>query len=410
MPILLPEEYEYPLPRLYRVRQSFPRPRIVDIAAAVRQAMERPEVRASVRFGMRVAVAVGSRGIANLQTVVRTVIERLAAWGAQPFVVSAMGSHGDGTEEGQRAVLAGYGITEAALGVPVVTTVDTVDLGTLSDGTPVFFDRAAMEADLIVPVNRVKLHTDFIGELQSGIAKMLVIGLGNQKGCTAIHETPPARFAAVLEAAARRILARAPVGFGIAILENAYDETAEIHALPAATLIDEEKALVKRAIRYMPRLFFDDIDVLIMQEIGKDISGAGFDPNIVGRSTARKDFLVPIPKIKRMVLTGLTPASHGNAIGLGLFDVMTRDIFDQLDLPAIYTNAAACKCIEDARIPLMAADEDEAVRVALHACRGVDRAHARIVRIKNTLRLGEIEVSEALLPNVAQHPALSLIA
>jgi hypothetical protein len=404
--VLLEEDRDYPLPKLYRVRQAFPRPQVRDIEKTIRLEMAASGVRSRVRPGCRAAVAVGSRGIANLSLIVKTVIRVLKEWGASPFVVSAMGSHGDGTEEGQRLVLQGYGITEEAMGVPIVTRVETEQLGTISKGRPVYFDREALHADLIVPINRVKLHTDFIGPLQSGLAKMLVIGLGNQKGCSAIHETPPEEFAAVIEEAARLILEKAPVGFGVAILENAYDETAELHVLPADHLIEQEKELVKTAIRSMPRLYLPKIDVLIMEQIGKDVSGAGFDPNIVGRSTARKEFLVPIPDIQRMVLLDISEASHGNGIGIGLFDVITRNIFPKLDLDAIYTNAAACKCIEDARIPLMAADEEEAVRVAVKACRGLDRSRLKIVRIKDTLHLGEIEVSEALLPEVEAHPQM----
>ena len=238
---------------------------------------------------------------------------------------------------------------------------------------------------------------------------MLVIGLGNQQGCTTIHDAPPAQFAAVLEAAARVILAQAPVGFGVGILENAYDRTADIQVLPAASLIAEEKALVQRATGLMPRIMFPDIDVLIMREIGKDVSGAGFDPNIVGRSSARDQFTVPIPAIRRMVLLGVTPQSHGNGIGIGLFDVMLREIFPTLDLEAIYTNAVACRCIADARIPLMADSEEEAVRIALKSCRGLDYEHLKIVRIKNTLSLGEIEVSPALFPVIEQMPQLTLL-
>ena len=409
MAVLLPADWAYPLPKLRRVRQQFEAVTLADPAARVREQLAARGVRACVNPGARVAVGVGSRGIANLPLIVRTVLDVLREWGAEPFIVSAMGSHGNGNEAGQREVLAGYGITEATMGVPVVTTTESVLLGHTPGGVPVWFDKAALAADLIVPINRIKLHTDFIGPLQSGICKMLVIGLGNQQGCTTIHDAPPAQFAAVLEAAARVILARAPVGFGVGILENAYDRTADIQVLPAASLIAEEKALVQRATGLMPRIMFPDIDVLIMREIGKDVSGAGFDPNIVGRSSARDQFTVPIPAIRRMVLLGVTPQSHGNGIGIGLFDVMLREIFPTLDLEAIYTNAVACRCIADARIPLMADSEEEAVRIALKSCRGLDYEHLKIVRIKNTLSLGEIEVSPALFPVIEQTPQLTLL-
>lgn len=406
MPLLLEEDRVRPLPKLYPVRQSFARPRLEDPAAAVRRALEDPDIAQRVRPGAKIAVAVGSRGIRNLFEIVQAAVAALQKRGAFPFLVSAMGSHGGGTEAGQREVLSGYGLTEEALGVPVVTAVESRRVGCLHDGTPVYFDKAALSADLIVPINRIKLHTDFSGALQSGLCKMLVIGLGNQVGCSAIHEEPPERFADVLEEAAALILKRAPVGFGIAILENAYDETAAIEAVPAETLIAREKELVGQAMGLMPRLFFDDLDVLVMRRMGKDISGAGFDPNIVGRSSVRSEYPLPIPKIRRMVLLDLTDASHGNGIGVGAFDVITREVFRKLDFSSMYANAVACKCIDDVKIPLVAKDEEEAVRVALKACRGIDRHNPRIVRIEDTLHLGKLEVSAALLPEVSQNPRL----
>ncbi len=406
MPLLLEEDRVRPLPKLYPVRQSFARPRLEDPAAAVRRALEDPDIAQRVRPGAKIAVAVGSRGIRNLFEIVQAAVAALQKRGAFPFLVSAMGSHGGGTEAGQREILSGYGLTEEALGVPVVTAVESRRVGCLHDGTPVYFDKAALSADLIVPINRIKLHTDFSGALQSGLCKMLVIGLGNQVGCSAIHEEPPERFADVLEEAAALLLKRAPIGFGIAILENAYDETAAIEAVPAETLIAREKELVGQAMGLMPRLFFDDLDVLVMRRMGKDISGAGFDPNIVGRSSVRSEYPLPIPKIRRMVLLDLTDASHGNGIGVGAFDVITREVFRKLDFSSMYANAVACKCIDDVKIPLVAKDEEEAVRVALKACRGIDRHNPRIVRIEDTLHLGKLEVSAALLPEVSQNPRL----
>ena len=406
MPLLLEEDRVRPLPKLYPVRQSFARPRLEDPAAAVRRALEDPDIAQRVRPGAKIAVAVGSRGIRNLFEIVQAAVAALQKRGAFPFLVSAMGSHGGGTEAGQREILSGYGLTEEALGVPVVTAVESRRVGCLHDGTPVYFDKAALSADLIVPINRIKLHTDFSGALQSGLCKMLVIGLGNQVGCSAIHEEPPERFADVLEEAAALLLKRASIGFGIAILENAYDETAAIEAVPAETLIAREKELVGQAMGLMPRLFFDDLDVLVMRRMGKDISGAGFDPNIVGRSSVRSEYPLPIPKIRRMVLLDLTDASHGNGIGVGAFDVITREVFRKLDFSSMYANAVACKCIDDVKIPLVAKDEEEAVRVALKACRGIDRHNPRIVRIEDTLHLGKLEVSAALLPEVSQNPRL----
>ena len=263
MPILLPEDLARPLPKLHLVRQHFDDHHLEDVEGAVAGELARPEIRQLVKPGARVAVAVGSRGIRNLQTIVSTVIKGLLDMGAQPFIVSAMGSHGGGTQEGQREVLEGYGITSQTMGVPVVTTVDTVLLGHTPAGRPVWFDREAAQADLVVPINRVKLHTDFVGPLQSGLCKMLVIGLGNHKGCSAVHEADPEDFAHILEEAAALILEKAPIGFGVAVLENAYDQTCHVEAVPAAGLIPREKELVVKARENMPCILLPQADVKV---------------------------------------------------------------------------------------------------------------------------------------------------
>ena len=274
MPILLPEDMERPLPNMYRVRQEFDSSHLSDVAGAVREQMAKPEIQAKIRPGMRVAVAVGSRGIQNLCTIVKSVIDSLKQLEAIPFIVSAMGSHGEGTESGQRAVLAGYGITEERMGVPVVTSMDTVPLGQCEHNLTVWFDRTAWQSDLIIPINRIKLHTDFEGPLQSGLCKMLVIGLGNHKGCSAVHENPPQSFSSVIEAAAQIILKKAPVGFGLAVLENAYEKTFQVEAIPAENLIPREKELLRLSRTLMPYLMLEEADVILCEEIGKDISGA----------------------------------------------------------------------------------------------------------------------------------------
>ena len=406
MPFLLEEDRAYPLPQMYPVRQTFPSEKLPDVRGAVLAELERPEIGGRVFPGAKVAVAVGSRGIQNLFLIVQTVVEFLKSRGAQPYIVSAMGSHGAGTESGQREVLSGYGITEERLGIPVVTTTDSLLLGSTRQGVPVYFDRAAHQADLIVPINRVKLHTDFNGALQSGVCKMLVIGLGNQVGCSSIHEAPPACFGEIIEEAARLILEKEPVGFGLAILENGYDQTKLVRALPRESLVEEEKELVRQCVASMPSLMLDKIDVLVMEEIGKEVSGAGFDPNIVGRSSCRAAYVMHHPEIQAMVLLDITQASHGNGIGIGLFDVVTRNCFEKLDLEATYANALACKCIQDCKIPCMVETEEEAIRVAMKVCRNVDRENPRIVKIKNTLELEKIWVSQALLGEVESNPRM----
>lgn len=396
MPVLLPEDYEYKLPRMYTIHQHFPDEHLDDPETVLKESLSREEIRVLVKSGMKVAVAVGSRGITGISQIVKITIDYLKELGASPFIVSAMGSHGGGTKEGQREVLASYGITEENMGVPVVTDTDTVDLGARKNGQHVWFDRAAYQADLIVPINRIKLHTDFVGELQSGLCKMLVIGLGNQKGCSAAHETDFEEFSDMLEESAALIIKKAPVGFGVAIMENAFDETCLLEAVPAGQMIAREKELVKLCVEKMPYIQVKKADIIIVEEIGKDISGAGFDPNILGRSTVRSKYLLPIPEFQKLVLLDVTEASHGNAIGVGLFDVITEKVFSKMDREATYANAIACKCILDARIPMIAKDEDEAVRIAVKSCRSLDMENLRIIRIKNTLNLEKIQVSEAI--------------
>lgn len=406
--MLMEEEYRYKLPAMHRVRQMFRRQTISDVEGVVREQLMKAEITGKVKPDMKVAVAVGSRGIKNLFTIVKTTIEFLKQQGAKPFIVSAMGSHGGGNEEGQREVLAGYGITEEALGVPVVTTVDVIKLGETNKKIPVYFDRAASEADLIIPINRIKLHTDFVGPLQSGLCKMLVIGLGNQKGCSSIHEEDPEAFAETIEAAARIIIQKMPVGFGVAIMENAYDETTHIEAIPRECFVEREKELVKHTKENMPCIQIEAADVIVVDEIGKNVSGAGFDPNILGRSSVLTTYVLHIPQFQKMVLLDLTDESHGNAIGLGAFDVITKNVYEKMDMESTYANSIACKCVSDVKIPLITKDADEAIRVALKACRNVDREHARIIRIKNTLQLEYIEVSDALLDEVEHNPNLIL--
>lgn len=409
MPILLEEDYSYPCPELYQVQQIFDRTALPEVEAALKCELAKESIAEKIHPGMKVAVAVGSRGIKNLYLIVKTVVEDLKARGASPYIVSAMGSHGNGTEEGQREVLTSYGITEENLGIKVVTTMDVNYLGMTPSGKKVYFDRAAMEADAIIPINRVKLHTDFVGDLQSGLCKMLVIGLGNQIGCSSIHEEDPDEFAAIIEDAAGLILKNCKVAYGVATIENAYDETFMVEAVPAEGLIGREKELVKIARTKMPILIPPKIDVLIVEEIGKNISGAGYDPNILGKSSVLKQFCLPVPEIKRMVLLGVTPQSHGNAIGIGLFDVTVKKVFEQLDYEAMYANSIACRCIEDCRVPLVAADEDEAVRVAIKCIRNVEKDQLRIVKIKNTLELEYIRVSETVLNDIREDARIRIV-
>ena len=410
MPLLLEEDLKRPLPKMYRVRQSFNKEHLEDIEGTVAREFAKAEIRAQVKPGMRVALAVGSRGIRNLSRIVKCVVDQLLMLGAEPFIVAAMGSHGGGTLEGQLEILHTYGITQEAMGIPVIANNDVELLDSTSRGIQVYFDKLCLEqADLVIPINRVKLHTDFVDTIQSGMCKMLVIGLGHHKGCTAIHKADFSYFGDTLREATRLILSRAKVGFGVAIMENAYDQTLLVEAVPAGKMLEREAELVMLSRKNMPILMIPDIDVLVVEQIGKDISGNGYDPNILGKSFLLKEFVLPVPKIGRMVVLDVSPASHGSAVGIGIFDVTTRKLFDQLNIEAMYANDIALGCLDDCKIPLVAADEEEAIRVAVKVLQDNDPEKLKIVRIRDTLHMEEIQVSEDLLDVVKADPRLELL-
>jgi len=410
MPLLLEEDARRPLPKMYRIRQNFPKDCLDDPAEAVRREFGREEIRSRVKPGMKVALGVGSRGICNLPLIVRTVADEVKKLGGEPFIIGAMGSHGGGTVEGQLAVLQNYGITEEAMGVPVITSNDVVHLGETSRGIQVYFDRICLEqADLIIPINRVKLHTDFSDNIQSGMCKMLVIGLGHHRGCTAIHQSDMSWFGDTLKEAGRLIMSKAKVGFGIGIVENAYDKTYLIEAVPAERIIEREAELLEICKKNMPYIMLPEADVLVVEQIGKEISGDGFDPNVIGRSFLLKKFVLPVPRFQSMVLLDLSEATHGNASGIGNFDVITRKVFDQMDFESTYANDIALGCLDDCKIPVIAADEGEAIRIGIRVLRGCDLDNLRIVRIKDTLHLGEIQISEALLETARQNPRITIL-
>ena len=410
MPNLLKEDWMYPLPQMHNVQQIFRRDSLTDVSGEIIRQMKQDDIQKSIHPGARVAVAVGSRGIRNLNLIVRGVLDEIKAAGGVPFIVSAMGSHGNGTSEGQREVLSGYGITEASMGVEIITEMDVEYIGQTSRGIHVYFDKVALSADMIVPINRIKLHTDFVADIQSGLCKMLVIGLGNHKGCSAIHEENFDFFGNTLLEAGEMIMQRVNVGFGVGIVENAYDETALVEVIPADKMIAREKELVQIAKGNMPTLMIPEIDVLIVEEIGKNISGAGYDPNILGKSYLLKEFVLAVPRISRMVLLDITAQSHGNAIGMGAFDVTTKALFEKLNLEPIYANAIAVKCPEDAKIPIIADSEEEAIRIAIKVARGADLKKLKVVRIKNTLELDTIQISDALLPEIDKNKQLEYLS
>lgn len=394
---------DFPLPPMTRVRQKFDAAKLADIPGAIGKEFARPEIRERIKLGQVIAVGCGSRGIANIAQIACAVIAELKALGAKPFIFPCMGSHGAATAEGQKKVLETYGITEASTGVPIRATMETEIVGHLADGTPVHMDKYAAEAEAIVVINRIKPHTGFRGATESGLTKMLAIGIGKITGAAIYHTHGMDRFPELLPQIREVNIAQRNVLFGVGIVENAYDETAYIEVIPAQSLKTREPDLQAMAKRMMPQLFFDDIDVLVIDEMGKNISGAGFDPNITGRNRRNVKWQDK-PRVKKIVVLGLTRVSQGNATGLGSADVITMRLFKELDVASTYANVITSMNLDGGAIPIVMNNDHDAIALAVKTVVRVKPEDCRIVRIRNTLHLGEIEVSNALLAEVGRQP------
>lgn len=396
-------EWEAPLPNFQRIRQQFPRPRVEDIEAGVFAAIARLNL-GETCHGRRIAITAGSRGLAELVPLLRATVHCLQSLGAQPFIVPAMGSHGGATAGGQVAVLANLGVSEASVGAPIHSSMDVVEVGRLPNGMPVYTDRLAAEADGIVIFNRVKPHTDFFAELESGLAKSAVLGLGKQHGAETVHSYGLEGLTGLMPQAARLVTQNAPVLFGLASVENAYHEVASITAMPPEGIGGEaEKDLLRQAYTLMPRFPFPEIDVLIVEQIGKNISGVGLDPNVTGRAKVHGVDDSISCDIHTIAVLDLTEETHGNASGIGLADVTTLRLVEKIDFETFYINcltAGICG-IQRAAIPMVAPDDRAAVLAAVRTCGRPDPRQARIVRIRHTLALDEMDVSESLLPQLA---------
>ena len=385
------------LPAWALVRQRIDPAEIADVRAAVRAALE--PVLADVRPGARVCLAVGSRGIDRIDAVVAATVERLREAGADVYIVPAMGSHGGATAEGQLEVLASYGITPEAVGCEIRSDMATVELGEVRPGVPVFLDRHAHdEADLIVPINRVKPHTDFTGEIESGLSKMIAIGLGKQRGADTFHRQGFATFHELIPAVAAFTLAHAPIPFGLALVENGHARLVRVEAVPAARILSRERELLVLAREAMARLPLAAIDVLVLDVIGKDISGLGMDSNVVGRYYTGPTG-VP-PAIQRIVVRDLTAETEGNAVGIGMADVVLRQAVERMDARKTYVNCITAKTPEGARVALTVDTDREALAVALACCLRVAPPDATIVRVRDTKHLEQFYVSVPALPEV----------
>jgi hypothetical protein len=391
------------LPPMALVRQRFPREHIADVRASVAEALRASGLPSRLRPGARIAVTVGSRGIAQLPAIVGAAVATLRELGAEPFVVPAMGSHGGATAEGQREVLEGYGVTAAAVGAPILATMDVVEVGRTAAGVPVYTDRHAWEADGVLVFGRVKAHTAFKAPIESGLCKMLAVGLGKQRGAETLHGAGLAR---AIPDVARVLLGTGKVVGGLAVVENAADDPYRIEAVPPEAFHATDEALLRLSNSLLPRIPFDHLDVLVVDWIGKNLSGSGMDPNVIGMW--RRLGGERRPDYRRIVVRDVTPESHGNAIGIGWADFTTRRLVDAIDYGAMYMNCLTANAPDVARIPMTMATDREALEAAAKTSGAA--GPLRIVRVHSTLRLEEMYVSQALLPEVEANPGLEVLA
>lgn len=399
---------DIPLPQMVKIRQAFPAPEVKDVSATLRQILEQSGQLDRVRPGMRIAIAVGSRGVNQIPALVGTTVSELKKRGAEPFVVPAMGSHGGATASGQAEVLAHLGITQETVDCPIVSSMEVVEISRLANGLPVYVDKHAYEADGIVLINRIKPHTAFRGPNESGLAKMIAIGLGKQKGAETCHAYGFKHMAEHVPAMAREAIAKAPILFGIGTVENAYDRVAKIVVTGAADLIETDRQLLVEAKAAMPRICFSPIDVLVIDEIGKDISGDGMDPNITGRYPT--PYPTGGPEVSKMVVLDLTEKANGNANGVGTADFTTRRLVEKADLQAMYANGLTSTVVGPTAIPTTLDCDRDAIRAAVKTSNALDLSQVRLVRIKNTLQLNEIMISTALLPEAQALPNVTILS
>lgn len=397
-----------PIPKMVAVRQKFDREKIEDIPAAVLKEMDRDDVKAKIRPGMSIAITAGSRGIDNLALVIREVVSFLKKQGAEPFVIPAMGSHGGSTAEGQKAIVTEYGVTEEYVGCPVKATMETVEIGKLDDGRPILINRLAAEADGIISLNRIKAHTAFRGRYESGVMKMLTIGLGCQAGAEVCHRQGILHLGPNVEKFAFGILKNANVILGVGLIENAYDETVKIRVMTKEQIPEEEPKLLDYAKSKMARILIDDVDAMIVDYIGKNISGEGMDPNIAGR------WIVPTIKgginATRIGILDLTNETLGNFVGLGMADTCSKRVVEKISTDATYPNSLTSTVTELCKIPMYFDDHKKTIQATIKMVPAKSPEEVTMIRINNTLAMDTIWVSENLLEQVKKTPGMEILS
>ena len=401
------------LPKMVRVRQEFDHTHMepTDIPNTVWAQLDRDAVKQNIKPGMTIAITCGSRGIANIAIILRAIVDYVKARGGDPFVFPAMGSHGGATAEGQLDVLKSYNVTEETMGCPIKASMETVYLGDTVEGSPVYQDKHAHEADGVILCGRIKAHTSFRGPYESGLLKMSVIGMGKQRGAECVHESGFQNMGRVMPQFARVVFDHTNIVAGVGIIENAYDQTYKIAALNAAEIWEQEPELLKEANRMLGRIWVEKADVLVVDKLGKNISGDGMDPNVSGTfgSPGRPRNGDPGPiQAQRTVVLDLTDESHGNFNGIGVADVTTKRLIDKADVDITYPNAVTSTLVNMVKMPLFTHSDENAIKLAVRICNMIDKQHPRIVRIANTMELSHIWVSEALTEEVKSHPHMEL--
>ena len=391
------------LPHMIRVKQTFDATILDNISEEIHSQIENVGLEKVTKTGQTVAVACSSRGLSNYPTIVKAVISALKQLGLRSIIIPAMGSHGAATAAGQKRVLEHLGITETEVGAPIKSSLEVVRIGETGDHIPVYLDKRAAEADHIVLINRIKKHTEFDHEFESGLIKMMGIGLGKQEGAATYHEAMLTYgYPHVLLTVARKVMQHSNLLFGVGSVENGYGQTAAIGVCPREKIEETEKELLKSAKAYAPGLPFDEADIIIIDEMGKDISGTGFDTKVVGRIGLPLVTDDPeSPSIKRIVVCDLTEGSEGNAVGVGIADVITRRLLDKIDMDALNINTITGVCPEMGKIPLTMKNDKDAIEIAIKCVGLIPREKLKIMRIKNTSLLSEVEVSEAYATELA---------
>jgi len=395
------------IPKMIKIKQSFNRQKLLNIEQAVMDEIRRAGV--EIKPGAKVAITVGSRGIANINIITKAIVDSVKNMGGQPFIVPAMGSHGGANARGQVEILESYGVTEELMGVPIKSSMQVVEIPADGLGYKIYIDKIASEADATITVNRIKVHTDFHGLTESGLLKMMVIGMGNHKQATEVHRYGVYGLKELIPLFARQILKHANIIMGVGIVENAYDETMMVKAIKPEVMEQEEIKLMDIARNNMPKLPVDELDVLVVDRIGKDISGTGLDTNIVGRIKIETEKDPDTPKIKRIVITDLSEGSHGNSVGMGIADIMTERLKNKIDYKATYENVLTATFLERGKMPIVAESDKVALEYALRTCGPVEPENAKVIRIKDTLHLGEMYVSRAVLDEIKDRSNIEVI-